>query len=85
MTARLDAAIRELVEAIAEAARMEAAASPATPDRLYSVAEAADALGLGRSALYAELGAGRLRSFRIGRRRLIPAAAVAEFIQDRVA
>lgn len=80
MTARLDAAIHELVEAIAESVRAEAATSPATPDRLYSIPEAADALSIGRSALYGEIAAGRLRSVKVGRRRLVPSSAVRELI-----
>jgi hypothetical protein len=42
-------------------------------------------LGLERSALYGEVGAGRLRTIKVGRRRLVPAAAIAAFIRDRVA
>lgn len=80
MTARLDAAIRELIEALAESVRAEAAAVPAAPDRLLSIDEAATMLGIGRSALYGELGAGRVRSVKVGRRRLIPAGAIAERI-----
>jgi excisionase family DNA binding protein len=38
-------------------------------------------LGLGRSALYGQLEAGRLRSLRVGRRRLVPAGAVRDFIE----
>ena len=45
-----------------------------------SVDEAADALGIGRSTLYRELSAGRLPSVKIGRRRLIPASAIAQRI-----
>ncbi len=80
MTDRLALAISELIEALRETVRAEAAAAPRAPDRLLSVDEAASALGLGRSLLYAELGAGRLRSVKCGRRRLIPAEAVTEFI-----
>jgi excisionase family DNA binding protein len=85
MTARLDAAVRELVEAIGEAVRMEAATGPAAPNRLLSVDEAASMLGIGRTATYGELQAGRLRSVKVGRRRLVPAAAIPEYITDRVA
>lgn len=51
-----------------------------SPDRLLSVAEVASALGIGRSALYSEIAAGRLRTIRVGRRRLVPASAIAEYI-----
>jgi excisionase family DNA binding protein len=80
MTQRVEAAIHELVEALAEAVRTEAASVPAAPDRLMSVDEVAAILALGRSTVYGELQAGRLRSIKVGRRRLVPAAAIAEFI-----
>jgi excisionase family DNA binding protein len=80
MTPRLSAALVELAEALVVAVREEAAAHSASPDRLLSVDEAAAMLGIGRSRLYAELQAGRCRSVKIGRRRLIPVAAIVEFI-----
>jgi len=83
--ARLANAISELVEAIAESVRAEAAAVPATPDRLLSIDEAAALLGLGRTATYGELQAGRLRSVKVGRRRLVPAAAISAYIAERAA
>ncbi|MBA3852233.1 MAG: excisionase family DNA-binding protein [Chloroflexi bacterium] len=52
----------------------------ARPDRLLSVDEAAKLLGIGRSALYGELAAGRLRSVKVGRRRLVPSGAIAEYV-----
>jgi excisionase family DNA binding protein len=73
----------ELIEALAEAVREEAATVPAAPDRLLSVDEAAAMLSLGRSLVYGELQAGRLRSVKIGRRRLVPAAGIAEYIAGR--
>jgi excisionase family DNA binding protein len=81
MTKRLADALAELVEALREDLRTEAEAGPRAPDRLLSIPEAADALGIGRSALYAELQAGRVRSIKVGRRRLVPASAVADRIQ----
>lgn len=85
MTDRLTAALAELVEALREELRAEAVAHPPAPDRLLSVDEAASMLGLGRSALYGEIGAGRLRSVKVGRRRLVPAASIAAYITDRAA
>ena len=85
MTDRLSLAVAELVEAIRESVRAEAAAVPRAPDRLLSIDEAGAALSLGRSLLYAEIGAGRLRSVKVGRRRLIPAGSIAEYIADRAA
>ena len=75
MTSRLDAALAELAAALREEVRVELAA-PTGPDRLLSIREAADVLGIGRTALYGEIGAGRLRSVTVGRRRLVPASAI---------
>jgi excisionase family DNA binding protein len=81
MTPRVQAAMAELIEALAEAVREEAATVPAPPDRLLSVVEAAELLGIGRSRLYTEIGNGRLRTVTSGRRRLVPAGALAEFVE----
>lgn len=50
------------------------------PAVLYRVDEAADALRLSRSALYELIRSGRLRSVKSGRRRLVPVAALAEYV-----
>lgn len=42
--------------------------------------EAAEALGVGKSTIYDLMRANRLRSVKIGRRRLIPIAACREFL-----
>lgn len=81
MTPRLVDALSELVEALAEAVRTEAAAVPAAPDRLLSVDEASAMLALGRSVIYQEIAAGRLRSMKIGRSRRIPAEAIGAYIR----
>ena len=82
MSDRLAAAVAEFVDALR--AEMAAEARPADmPDRLLSVAEAGSALGIGRSATYGEIAAGRLASLSIGRRRLVPAAALRQYIEDR--
>ncbi len=53
----------------------------ATTDRkLYRVTEAMAALSLSRSVVYELLRSGRLRSVREGRTRLVPAAAIAEYV-----
>ncbi len=84
MTPDHEAAIRGATQALATAilaaVRAESAASEGAPDRLLSVDEAAGALGIGRSALYGELQAGRLRSVKVGRRRLVPSGALRDFI-----
>ncbi len=80
-----EAAVREAVDALATALLAAVRANepdPAGPDRLLSIAEASRALGIGRSALYNELAAGRLRSLKVGRRRLVPSGALAEYVRD---
>ena len=51
-----------------------------TSRELYRVAEAMALLSLSRSVLYEELRAGRLRSVHVGRTRLVPAAAITEYV-----
>lgn len=48
--------------------------------QLYRVSEAMRILSLSRSVLYEQLRSGRLRSVHQGRSRLIPAAAIAEYV-----
>jgi hypothetical protein len=83
MSDRLAAALAELVAALRDEAR---GAAPETnaPDRLLSIPDACAALGgIGRTALYGELAAGRLGSLTVGRRRFVPAAAIADYIASR--
>ena len=82
MSDRLSAALVELVDALREEVRAEAEAGLRAPDRLLSVDEASAMLGIQRSKLYGLMGSdsGALRSVKVGRRRLVPAAAVAEFV-----
>jgi excisionase family DNA binding protein len=51
-----------------------------TERQLYRVTEAMALLSLSRSVIYEQLRSGRLRSVREGRARLIPAAAIADYI-----
>ncbi|MEV4764709.1 MULTISPECIES: helix-turn-helix domain-containing protein [unclassified Micromonospora] len=55
------------------------APTPITP-RVLRVEEAAQALGIGRSLVYDLIRSGRLRSFKVGSRRLIPSVAIDEVI-----
>lgn len=80
---RVEAAIRELAAALREEIAAEAQAIPGAPEKLYSVEDAAELLGIGRTALYGELQAGRCRSIKVGRRRLIPASSIREYSQGR--
>jgi excisionase family DNA binding protein len=47
---------------------------------LYRVDEAAEALRLSRSVLYELIRSGRLRTVKAGRRRLVPVAALTEYV-----
>jgi excisionase family DNA binding protein len=54
---------------------------PATAvPQLYRIPDAMRLLSMSRSVIYEQLRAGRLRSVRQGRTRLIPAAAIADYI-----
>jgi excisionase family DNA binding protein len=81
MSDRLALALAELVDAL-RAELADAQPDPGGPDRLLSVAEAADMLGIGRSRLYDEITAARVRSVKVGRRRLVPSGAIAEYIAE---
>jgi len=47
----------------------------------YSPAEAEQLLGIGHSLLYELIGSGKLRSIKVGGRRLIPASAIDELFK----
>ena len=49
---------------------------------LVSIPEAARRLSVGRTTAYAMISAGRLRTVTVGRRRLVPVAALAEFVAE---
>lgn len=72
------AAVDELVDVLLRTMASQRGAE--APNRLLSVREAADYLGVGRTALYGLLASGEVRSMRVGRRRLVPAAAIDEYI-----
>jgi excisionase family DNA binding protein len=48
--------------------------------QLYRVVDAMVVLSMSRSAIYEHIRSGRLRSVAQGRRRLIPASAIADYI-----
>ena len=52
------------------------------PAVLYGVDEAAEALRLSRSLLYELIRSGRLRTVKAGRRRLVPVAALDEYVNS---
>lgn len=48
-----------------------------------SVNDAARALGLGRTSIYAMIGDGRLETFKLGRRTLIKAASIRRLVDPQ--
>jgi excisionase family DNA binding protein len=74
------AAVDALVAALVAAVNSEAT-PPEVPDRLLSIDEAARMLGIGRSRLYEEIGSGRCRSLKVGRRRLVPSSAISDYVR----
>ena len=86
MTADYEVEIRAATDALAAAilaaVRAEAVSNDAVPERLLSIDEAAALAGVGRTTIYTAIGAGRLRSVKVGRRRLVPASAVSELAAD---
>jgi len=50
------------------------------PPVLYRVDEAAEALRLSKSRIYELIRSGRLRTVKEGRRRLVPVAALADYV-----
>ena len=51
-----------------------------TSKELHRVTDAMAILSLSRSVIYEQLRSGRLRSVHVGRTRLIPAAAIADYV-----
>ncbi len=51
-----------------------------TDHLLLTIAEAADRLSLGRTTVYSEIAAGRLRSVTVGRARRVPVDALEEYV-----
>lgn len=75
------AALAAAIAAALAATQTEPLPAPAPPTVL-TVDEAADRLKVSRSLIYSQLRAGGLRSVRLGRRRLIPAAEVDRIISE---
>jgi excisionase family DNA binding protein len=73
----------ELVGALRHEIATERRPTEREPDRLLSIEQAARALGIGRTALYSEIGAGRIRSIKVGRRRLVPSSSITEVASER--
>ena len=63
------------------AASVMSAASINAGPRLHRVEAAADVIGVGRSTAYEEIRLGRLRTVRVGRRRLVPSEYIDEYVE----
>lgn len=50
-----------------------------------SVEEAASRLGISRTAMYGLIGSGRVRSLKVGKRRIVPVTALLAFVADELA
>jgi len=75
-------AIRSAVDALVAAIVAAVTPEPVdAPERLYGIPEAAALLSCGRSLIYTEMRAGRLRALHVGRRVLIPSGAIADYIR----
>ena len=82
MSDRLESALAELAGALRDEVREEFVVRAGGLPELLSIQEAAHRLGIGRTRRYAEMRAGRVRSVKVGRRRLVPMAALAALIAE---
>jgi excisionase family DNA binding protein len=76
---RAAAELADLVRRLGREAT-ELAERPVAKPKAVSVQEAARLLALSRTSLYELLDAGRIRSVKVGSRRLIPAVALDDFL-----
>lgn len=54
---------------------------PVPTRHLYKIPEAMRLLSMSRSVIYEQMRAGRLKYVKVGRARLIPAVAIAEYVR----
>ncbi|MBV6857934.1 helix-turn-helix domain-containing protein [Xanthomonas campestris pv. zingibericola] len=53
-------------------------------DRLsYTLDQASEVTGLGRTAFYRQIAANQIRTFKVGRRRMVSAQALRDFIEKK--
>jgi len=69
-----------VIMTLSELARSRQEVSEVMEKLLYDVMEAAGITSLGRTKLLEEIAAGRLRSVKVGRRRLISRAALEDYV-----
>lgn len=83
--AQIGAGLDQLMAALATDSLGAEAQLRTPPVQLLAVAEAAARLGVGRTTVYELITAGEIRSVKVGRRRLIPATALNEYVTERTA
>jgi excisionase family DNA binding protein len=70
-----------LIEVLAEAVSQRLANRATEPAKLLGVREAAARLGVSERTIRALIASGELRSLRVGRRRLVPVDAIADYVR----
>jgi excisionase family DNA binding protein len=50
----------------------------------YPIPEAAERLGIGRTSMYGLLDAGEIASVKVGKRRVVPEAALVEYLRRQL-
>lgn len=80
-TPELTAAIAALLAAVGQARPV----TPAAPQTMLTVREAAEYLRCSESLIYAQMKDGRLRGVKVGRRRLIPMRELVRITEDGAA
>jgi excisionase family DNA binding protein len=80
MTPRLEAAIAELLHALAAEPAVSGSAAEG-PERLLSIPEVADRLGIVRASVYRIVSTGQLKTIKLGRRRVCAESDLRAFIE----